>query len=224
MSIDQYGEFMMGEFENGIGDTGIRPGHIKVGITNLTSQQEKMLRAAGRVSAMTGFSITVHPGFNIGSGGPRIVDILTEEGVAPQRVIIGHSDCFLPYYDFRSLVLNPHEWSLNLDRQKALLDRGTNLSMDLFGNRWSLEVTGFVMDEDWHRIGGLIALLKQGYSHQIVLGTDTSMKILTRRGGGMGYCRLTNFVVPTLRQLGVSDFDIRQMTTANPARLLSAAS
>ena len=56
---------------------------------------------------------------------------------------------------------------------------------------------------------------------RLVIATDTFIKILTRRGGGMGYCRLTEFVVPALRDVGVSDFDIRQMTVENPARLLA---
>jgi phosphotriesterase-related protein len=45
--------------------------------------------------------------------------------------------------------------------------------------------------------------------------------MLTRRGGGEGYCRLTRWALPTLRRFGVSDFDINCMLERNPARLLA---
>jgi phosphotriesterase-related protein len=67
----------------------------------------------------------------------------------------------------------------------------------------AVEVTGWMMQSDWQRMGRLLALIEEGYSHQIVLGTNTFLKFLTRRGGGFGYCRLTKFVIPTLRDLGV---------------------
>jgi phosphotriesterase-related protein len=47
------------------------------------------------------------------------------------------------------------------------------------------------------------------------------MKMLTRRGGGEGYCRLTRWAIPTLRQLGVSELEIDRLTCGNPAQLLS---
>ncbi len=77
------------------------------------------------------------------------------------------------------------------------------------------------LEQDWQRLAGLVALIEAGYSSQIVLGTDTFVKILTRRYGGAGYCRLTDYVAPMLEGLGVSDDDIRQVTVENPARLLA---
>jgi phosphotriesterase-related protein len=87
-------------------------------------------------------------------------------------------------------------------------------------------MTGYVRVNEWQRLGGLMALIKLGYSPQLVIGTDTYLKILTRRFGGEGYCRLTKFVVPFLTKYldvhdRVSDFDIRQMTLENPVRLLA---
>jgi hypothetical protein len=37
-------------------------------------------------------------------------------------------------------------------------------------------------------------------------------RTLTRRYGGEGYCRLTNFVIPALKDLDGSAFDLRRMT------------
>ncbi len=52
-----------------------------------------------------------------------------------------------------------------------------------------------VSESDWHRLAAVVELLKQGYGGQLVLGTDVFMKMLTRRGGGEGYCRLTRWAV-----------------------------
>ena len=107
------------------------------------------------------------------------------------------------------------------DILRELLDQGANLSAECFGHNWNLELRGFVMQTDWQRMAGVLALIKEGYSPQLVLGTDTFLKIVTRRYGGEGYCRLTEFVLPTLKEFGVSDFDVRQITIENPARLLA---
>jgi phosphotriesterase-related protein len=221
MRHEEYAAYMLDEIRNGIEGTGIKPGAIKIAVLDLTEQQEKALRAAGRVVNETGLMLTVHPGFDIGNDGRRIVKILKEEGVDLERVVIAHGDGFFVSTDLKTLILDPESWHLHIDYHKEILDQGANISIDCFGHQWASEITGWMIEKDWHRLGGLVALIKEGYSQQIVLGTDTFIKILTRRGGGEGYCRLTRFVVPTLRDVGVSDFDIRNMTRRNPARLLA---
>jgi phosphotriesterase-related protein len=221
MGQDDYAAYMLDEIRNGIEGTGIKPGAIKIAVLDLTEQQEKALRAAGRVVNETGLMLTVHPGFDIGNDGRRIVKILKEEGVNLERVVIAHGDGFFVSTNLRTLILDPESWRLKTDYHKEILDQGANISVDCFGHQWTSEITGWMIEKDWHRLGGLVALVKEGYSQQIVLGTDTFIKILTRRGGGEGYCRLTRFVIPTLREVGVSDFDIRNMTRRNPARLLA---
>ncbi len=65
-------------------------------------------------------------------------------------------------------------------------------------------------------------MIKAGYSGQLMMGMDVAFKILLRRFGGEGYYRLTNYIVPTLRDwLEVSEPDIQRMTVENPARLLA---
>lgn len=222
-TIDQFHRHMVDELRNGIGKTGILPGHIKLAVEELSAPQERALRGGARAAMETGALVSVHPGFEIGNDGRRIADILVEEGLAPERIVIAHADSFFVSTKFAQLALDPETWRLKLDYHRQLLDRGVNLSLDNFGNRWSIDIPEMdtVIETDWQRVGGLIALVKEGYSSQLVLGADVFMKILTRRGGGEGYCRLTRWLVPTLRRLGVSDYDIRQMTEIAPARLLA---
>ena len=68
-------------------------------------------------------------------------------------------------------------------------------------------------------MAGLVRLIQEGHARQLVLGTDTFVKILLRRFGGDGYCRLTNFVVPSLESVGVGAQEIRQITVDHPARI-----
>jgi phosphotriesterase-related protein len=101
-----------------------------------------------------------------------------------------------------------------------LLDQGVTLAFDEFGFSGTL-YTGGEVPPDWKRLAAVVALIKEGYSSQIVLGTDIGVKTMARRYGGHGYAHLTNFVEPTLRELDVSDNDIRLMTVENPRKLLA---
>jgi phosphotriesterase-related protein len=221
MARDEYVAYMLGEVEHGIEDTGIKPGAIKVAITDFTERQERVLRAAGRVCNESGLMLTVHPGFGIGGDGRRILKVLKQEGVNPERVVIAHGDCFLMSDDLRTLILYPESWRMSTDYHEELLDQGANIAIDSFGHHYAKELEGWILVADWQRLGGVVSLVKRGYSTQLVLATDTFLKILTRRGGGSGLCRLTKFVVPTLRMVQVSDYDIRQMTVENARRLLT---
>jgi phosphotriesterase-related protein len=209
------------ELRDGIGETGIRAGHIKLAVTDLSAGQEAALRGGAAAAGETGAVVTVHPGFGIGSDGRRIVEILTGEGLPTSQIVLAHADAFVVPTSLPRLVLGEASWALNLDYHRALLAKGVTLSFDCFGQSWTDEVNDVISECDWHRLAAVVALLKEGYAEQLVLANDVFLKMLTRRGGGEGYCRLTRWALPTLRRLGVSDFDINCMVERNPARLLA---
>jgi len=95
MSRDEYAMYMLNEIENGIGGSDVKPGAIKIAGLDLTGQQEKVLRAAGCAANESGLMLTVHPGFDIGNDGRRIVKILREEDVNLERVVIAYGDGFV---------------------------------------------------------------------------------------------------------------------------------
>jgi phosphotriesterase-related protein len=213
---------MVAELTEGIAGTGVRAGHIgEIGVTDLSAGQERVLRAAACASAQTGAAVTVHPGFGIGSDGRRIADILIGAGAEPSRVVIAHGDAYFAEHRADRLALDDGAWAISTSYHEELLARGVNLSVDCFGHRWNVERGGWVMESDHQRLAGLVRLVRAGFSRQIVVGTDICMKLLTRAGGGRGYVRLTEDVLPFLRRLGVSDHDIRAMTVETPARLLT---
>ena len=213
---------MMQEIEKGLDGTDVRPGHVKIAIEEDFSEPEvNALRAGARVAKRTGFSMTVHQGMLLKpDAGTRIADLLSEEDIAPDRVVIAHNDGKFVESELSKLILDPASWGLKLDMARSLLERGLNLSIDCFGHYWDAEVLGVGPTPDWQRMAGLVSLIREGYTRQLVLGTDTFVKILLRRFGGDGYCRLTNFVVPSLESVGISAQEIRQITIDNPARIL----
>ena len=221
MTIEQLTALMVKEIENGIDDTGIKAGHIgELGVGNVSERDVRNLKAAARTSLETGVSVSVH--HSIGKPhGHRSLDILIQEGMDPQRIIMDHVDEDLFARDLRVLIENPNRRGLNLDYAKSLLDRGVNVEFCNFGHSYATELGGWVSIPDWQRIAALLELVDAGYAPQIMLGSDTFTKTLMRRYGGDGYCRLTDYVVPTLKAMGVCDFDIWQMTVGNPARVLA---
>ncbi|HEU5416582.1 MAG TPA: hypothetical protein VFV41_02740 [Streptosporangiaceae bacterium] len=224
LAEDGWEAFMVGEVEEGIGQTGIRAGHIgEIGITDLGPRQSSLLRAAARAAVRTGVSVTVHPGWEPGSDGLAILPLLTAEGLPPERVVLAHADAFFVEHDRRKLISDPHARQLRTDYHREVLDAGANISVDCFGHRWNVAPNHWVIETDVDRLTGLVALVEAGYADQIVLGTDTCFKLLTRRGGGLGYRHLTATILPLLRELGMKEKDIITMTTTTPAAILSRA-
>jgi phosphotriesterase-related protein len=216
--------FMVAEIEEGIGDTGIRAGHIgEIGITSLGPAQARVLRAAARAAIRTGVSVTVHPGWDETCDGRAILPVLTGEGLAPERVVLAHADAFFVEHDRRRLIRDPQARALRTDYHAEVLDAGANISVDCFGHRWNIAPNDWVIESDVDRLTGVVTLAEAGYAPQIVLGTDICFKLLTRRGGGLGYRHLTDTILPLLRKLGMKETDITAMTTLNPAAILSRA-
>jgi phosphotriesterase-related protein len=226
MTIDQWAEHMRREIDQGIGDTGIKPGQIKAAYDVPSPRQDEFLRAAVRVSKETGLSIQVHKGMlmtpdDVFNSYARVLD---EENADPARTILCHAQGLasgITGFNLDGLVQNPRNIPFNLEPLQRLLDKGYNLSIDTFGSDWNVEAFGHLHLPDWYMLGVVFALVKAGYARQIVMGHDIFLKIDQRRGGGHGFTRIPTFVVPTLARLGVSESDILLMTVENPARILA---
>src|ERR1700721_951690 len=109
-SIDSSEARLLSEVQKGIGDTEIRAGVLgEIGTScPIHKDEEKVLRAAGRVHKKTGIAIAVHlsPAPLLKQWmGPAVLDILESEGVNPARVLLCHLDNMLaPGEDFLSAV------------------------------------------------------------------------------------------------------------------------
>src|SRR5689334_15910020 len=89
--VDAMAELFIREITEGVGDTGIKAGVIKIASSahQITEYEHMVLRAAARASNETGAPITTHT--DRGTMGDVQQAELVKLGVPPHRIIIGHS-------------------------------------------------------------------------------------------------------------------------------------
>ncbi|MCA1588202.1 MAG: phosphotriesterase-related protein [Chloroflexi bacterium] len=199
-SADDLAAQIIGEFERGVGDTGIRPGIIgEIGTDKpwLSAQEERVHRAAARAAKATGMAITTH-GVQSPVGLAQL-RVFEEEGLDPARVVIGHADS---YHD--------------IEHYLAILARGANVQFDFLGHRFGVEEA-----LEPRLVETIVELVDRGFADQILLSQDVCHNRQLKANGGFGYVYLHQHFLPTLRTAAVGEGEIRQMTIDNPARILT---
>lgn len=139
------------EIDRGIADTGIRPGIIKLASSKneITPYEKMFFEAAARVHKETGIGILTHT--QEGTMGPEQAKLLTELGVNPSKIVIGHM-C----------------GNTDTRYHKETLETGVKIGFDRFGIQ---KLVGAPMDQE--RITTLLKLLEDGYEKQIMLSHDS---------------------------------------------------
>ncbi|MBP2628092.1 MAG: aryldialkylphosphatase [Firmicutes bacterium] len=223
MTFGQYVNFLHNEITQGIADTGILPGHIKAAYEIYTQQLDTYLHAAALVAGETGLSLQVHLGPDVTRSEmwQNVLQPLFRGGCIPERTILCHVQLLMGVLSIEQLVSNPGRVPFDISLHRELLDMGFVLSFTPMGFEADNELLGIAHYPDWYTLSGLVALIRDGYAGQIVIGNDVFTKLATRLGGGEGYRRLADFVVPALKKCGVSDKDINKITVENPARILA---
>ncbi len=201
---DMVADLFIREIEEGIEDTGVRAGIIKVASDagGVTEREDIVLRAAARAQIRTGVRISTHT-WSPDRVGEQQVRILREEGVDLNRVYIGHSND-----------------DTNLEYLLGLLEQGVWLGLDRYpGGR----TPG---TPDWEgRTEVAKQLIDAGYAHRIMLSHDSSVPRTMptpelqedrRQFNPDGYLFITRRVLPRLRELGASEADIQQIMVENP--------
>ncbi|MTK05222.1 phosphotriesterase [Micromonospora sp. CP22] len=195
-SVDQLADRLVTEIRDGADDTGVRPGIIgEIGADKswISAQEERCHRAAARASLRTGLAITTH---SVGSDvGLRALDLFQEEGVAADRVVIGHADS------------HP-----SLGFYRTALGRGAWLSFDNLG-AFPPAYTERVLD-------AIATLIGEGH-HRIVLSQDVCKRDMFALFGGNGYRYVLGTVLPALRERGVTDAQLHQLMVGNPREVLT---
>ncbi|HKP28581.1 MAG TPA: phosphotriesterase-related protein [Gemmatimonadales bacterium] len=210
-TLEELTRFFTLEIQRGIEGTGIKPGIIKVATDKdgVTPFVDKVLRAAARTSKATGVPITTHTLASERTG-EKQADIFEQEGASPSHVCLGHCDD-----------------SKDLDYLTGLLKRGYTLGMDhlTWGTR---QGAGILTWQE--RAATVKQLVDAGYAKQLFLSNDWYFGISMAPSGVMdaldkmnpdGMLFSTRKVIPYLRQLGVTDQDIRSMTVENLRRFLA---
>lgn len=217
LKIDDLAQEYINEFKNGIGDTGIKPGIIgEIGTGAMIHPEEnKILRAASRAQIETGMAITIHTDPEA-LRGHEILDILIkEEGVNPEKIILGHRDFALTQ---RNISCDE-----GIDHLLSLANRGCYLEFDLCGNTtiYKREKGYWFLPTDYQRAEAIAKLCRSGFSDKVLLSQDIGIKHFLREFGGWGYSHVLNEFQNYLMEVGISPHISRLFNLDNPARVLS---
>jgi len=200
---DSITELFVKELTEGIGETGVRAGIIKVatGHPTISDYERMVLLAAAKASVATGAPITTHT--DHGSLGDEQQKILTGAGVPAHRIIIGHS-CGTDDHDYHM----------------GLLRGGSYLGFDRFGIE--------VLQPDAKRVAALMALIRRGAGSRIVVSHDS---VWCWRGQPipnpeafaemLAVWKPSHFfehIIPQLKDAGASEADLHALLIDNPRR------
>jgi phosphotriesterase-related protein len=182
---------------------GVRAGVIKV-VTDrhgITPDVERIMDAAATVARETGVLISTHTSV-ANQAGLLQQEFFTARGIPAERLLIGHSGD-----------------STDLDYLRRMMDAGSTLGFDRFGLTWE--------NSDEARVKTIAALCQEGYADRIVLSHDAAFYSVNTEPSfrrtttpDWHHHHISDWVLPGLRDAGVSEAEIDQMTVRTPARLL----
>ena len=196
-SEEKLREWMTAELTGEIEESGVQAAWIKLsgGDDGLTDSETKILRAAARAGVETHAIIGSH------TVRGRVVrdqlDIIEQAGYTPERFIWIHTHA-------------EPDRALHVEMAK----RGCWLEYDAIGGDWldddtALDLIGMALDA--------------GLGEQVLLSHDRGWYDPAKPGGGvpLPYTYLSETFIPKLREKGISDEVIRQMTHTNPFKAFS---
>ena len=188
-------EWMLGELQDQIEESGVRAGWIKLsaGDDGITDCEAKIMRAAAKAGKKTNAIIGSH------TVKGRVVhdqlDIIEEAGYDPARFIWIHTQA-------------EDDFELHLEMAR----RGAWLEYDGIGNsEWRA---------DEYYVKNIQRLLDAGFEDQLLLSHDRGWYDPAQPGGGTPkpYTYIAELFLPKLRVSGLDDKLIRQLTHVNPFR------
>jgi phosphotriesterase-related protein len=199
LTEEEIAEIYVTEITEGIGDTGVQAGVIKVatGGKVVTELEEKIIRAGARAHRATGAPVLTHTGR--GAGGERQIELLTTGGVAPEKIVIGHSDV-----------------SADTRYHLRLLGTGVFVGFDRIG------LKAFMPDDV--RAGCIATLIRMGHADQLTMSLDAHVEWCGRPmplTEEREYTSLRDEFFPRLHRLGVSEDEIRSIMVDNVRTIFS---
>jgi phosphotriesterase-related protein len=184
--------WMISELLSEIENTGVQAAWIKLsaGDDGITECETKILRAAASAGRMTNAVIGSHT--IRGRVVLRQLEIIEEEGYTPERFIWIHTQM-------------ESDTALHLE----VAERGAWLEFDAIGSE---------AFSDEYFIERITSLLEAGFAEQILLSHDRGWYDPSKPKGGtqLPYTYLTETFLPKLREAGVDDATIDQLTRVNP--------
>ncbi len=199
LSTNALADMLVKELDEGV-EGGIRPGIIgEIGTErfHVTPAEEKVFRAAARAQRETGATVTTHT-THFGDLAHEQMDILMEEGVPPERIVIGH--------------LGERR---GVKGELAVAERGVYVEIDHVGRAPSAGT-----QPEWRRARNVAELVQAGYLERVLISMDICANSLLRWNGGHGFDYLLTTFIPLLRKEGLTEEQIRIILVDNPVRVL----
>jgi phosphotriesterase-related protein len=204
-SVDDLADELVREAEDGIAVEGL-DAPVRTGIFGeigtdkpwLSAQEERVHRAVARASRRTGLAISTHAVMS--PVGLAQLEVFEAEGADLSRVVIGHADSY-PV----------------LDHYVEIIRRGASIEFDFLG----MTFTPQERHGEPRIIEILLELLSRGHADRVLLSQDVCHNQQLRHYEGNGYTYLQATFLPRLRDRGVADAEIDQLTMVNPRRILT---
>lgn len=190
-TAEQLASRWKGEWENGIEDTGIKPGFIKIGVAGgtLSDLHRKLVTAAARTHLETGLTIASHTGPALPAF--EELDIIQKEGVAPEAFIWVHA-----------------QNEKDIGKHVLAAKMGAWVSFDGINNNNIDDYTELITNMKNNNLLG-----------RVLLSHDAGWYSPGEENGGSyrGYTALFEKLLPALKEEQFTDEEINQMLVANPA-------
>lgn len=199
MTDEALDALLLKDVTSGIDNTTCCAGVLKAASTlnTISATAQRVFESVARIHNQTGIPISTHT--EAGTMALAQVQLLTDHGVAPTSLIIGHLD--------RNL-----DWSYILD----VAQTGVFLGFD--------QISKEKYFPDALRISFILRLIEAGHGHQILLSGDLARRSYWPAygfGNGPGLTYILWRFIPWLIEAGVAPELARSILTDNPAKALS---
>ncbi|MCG8308157.1 MAG: phosphotriesterase [Cytophagales bacterium] len=197
-AAEKLAEKWIDEWENGIDETGIKPGFIKLGVgrDRLDSIEQKIVRAGAMTHLKTGLKIAIHTGSFMAARDE--VEILRTVGVAPDALIVVHAQ------------------NMSIEEQIQIAKTGAWISLD------GINATPSSQEK---YLNFLLVLKKKNLINKTLISQDAYWSVVQTENGDIGFKRygspysaIFDQLIPRLKENGFSDNDIDQLLMKNPAK------
>ena len=188
---EQLAERWVQEWKKGIGDTGIKPGFIKIGVDSgpLSAIDTKLVRSAALAHLETGLTIAAHTGDSVAA--LHQVAVLKDAGVSPSAWIWVH----------------------------AKKEPGSDALLRIAGQGGWIEFDSIGPGKIAQNVDLVSAMKKAGLLGRVLISQDAGWYHVGEPGGGRfrPFDSLLVDFLPALRKADLAQAEIDTLTVRNPA-------
>jgi phosphotriesterase-related protein len=204
MTARQLAQLWIGEFNNGIEESGIKPGFIKIAVNpddTLSPEHVKIVTAAALTHNETGLVIASHTGPD--QPAFQQIELLKSYGVSPSSFIWVHAQRGTLEGNLRAA--REGAW-ISLDNVNGSKEGGAD---EMFSIAWY--------------VNRIVSIRDAGFLNRVLISHDAGWYSPGEENGGdfRGFTALFTLLVPALKEKGFTDKDIEQLLILNPAEAYS---